>query len=116
MTVSDLPASPPAENHVRPSDVLIVGARITPDVIDMVRAVESALVDAVQRDVLALAQRGETELRAKIAGDAVLAVADYLERLGVGQSGPLESVPQHLRWVVSDDGTVLDSLIAEAGS
>ena len=37
----------PVPNQVRPSDVLIVGARITPELIDTVRVVEGALVAAV---------------------------------------------------------------------
>ena len=53
-------------NQVRPSDVLIVGARITDDVIERVCTVEQALVDAALAAALPFLERA---VRDKIADE-----------------------------------------------
>jgi len=71
-------------NQVRPSDVLIVGARITDDVIERVCTVEQALVDAALAAALPFLER---TLRAKIAAEVEAypdAPATSSERFKVG--------------------------------
>jgi hypothetical protein len=82
-----------APNQVRPSDVLIVGARITPEVVELVKTVESALVRAAVGDTELAA---EVERRVAADDGRRFSLADVAAEFEVGDTGQADE-PQPSR-------------------
>jgi len=68
-------------NQVRPSDVLIVGARVTGDVITLVRTVEQAFADAALAAALPFLQRAA---RDRVYGEINLAADKQPRSVALG--------------------------------